>query len=56
MKDFEIPFYENYCKRCECFARCLWLHISNDTCLEMTAFKEKKENGNNNERKEKTLL
>ncbi len=30
MKDYEIPFYENYCKRC----------ISGDTCLELTEFEE----------------
>ncbi len=40
MKDYEIPFYENYCKRCKSLDHCPWRCISGDTCLELTKFEE----------------
>lgn len=54
MKQYEISFYENYCKRCKSLAHCPWRNISDDTCLEMTGFEEREENekDNGNERKE----
>ena len=51
MKDYEMPLYEKFCKRCKKLADCAWLCISNDTCFEMTAFEERKENEKDDERK-----
>lgn len=52
MKDYEVLLYEEFCKRCKKFTYCAWQCISNDTCFEMTAFEERKENGKDDERKE----
>lgn len=43
MKDYEVGLYEKYCKHCKNIAHCPWLSISNETCFEMTAYKEKKD-------------
>ena len=51
MKDYEMPLYEKFCKRCKKLADCAWLCISNDTCFEMTALEERKENEKDDERK-----
>lgn len=53
MKQIEVPFYENYCKRCKSLAHCPWRCISGDTCLEMTAFEENKEHESDSEEKKK---
>ena len=52
MKDYEVLLYEEFCKRCKKLTYCAWRCISNDTCFEMTAFEERKENGTDDERKE----
>lgn len=41
MKDIELAFYENYCKKCKSEPHCPWLCISGDTCLELTQFEAK---------------
>lgn len=43
MKEIEKAFYEKYCLRCKYFQRCPWLCLSNDTCLELTKFEDRKE-------------
>lgn len=52
MKDYEVLLYEEFCKRCKKYTYCAWRCISDDTCFEMTAFEERKENGKDDERKE----
>ena len=44
MKGYEVLLYEDFCKRCKKVKECPWLCMSNDTCFEMTAFEERKEN------------
>ena len=43
MKKHEVDLYEKFCRRCENFFACPWLSISNEPCLEMTAFEEKED-------------
>lgn len=40
MKDFEVPFYQNYCVHCSSFSHCPWLSLSNETCLELSYYSE----------------
>lgn len=51
MKGYEVLLYEEFCKRCKKVKSCPWLCMSNDTCFEMSAFEERKENENDDERK-----
>ena len=44
MKGYELALYEKFCKHCKKVVYCPWLCMSNDTCFEMTAFEERKEN------------
>ena len=56
MKRYELELYEKFCRRCKNFYACPWLSISNETCFEMTAFKEKKdETDGRNGKEEKTV-
>lgn len=40
MKTWELPLYEQFCKSCKFFEHCPFLHISGETCMEMTEFEK----------------
>lgn len=40
MKTWELPLYEEFCKKCKSFMHCPFLHISGETCMEMPLFEK----------------